>query len=93
MEMNASRSRRCRNRITIQRMHIFNARFTAEESERGNVIKNDLYTQVALMTTKFIVGEVDIEPAGKTTLLLSSRLACRTDRNQGSLARWNEAIQ
>lgn len=38
-----------------------NARFTAEESERGNVIENDLYTQVLMMTTKFIVGDTDIE--------------------------------
>ena len=36
-----------------------NARFTAEESERGNVIENDLYTQVLMMTTKFIVGDTE----------------------------------
>lgn len=38
-----------------------NARFTAEESERGNVIENDLYTYVTMMTTKFIVGEVSLD--------------------------------
>ena len=42
-------------------MHIPRTRFTAEESERGNVIENDLYTQVLMMTTKFIVGDTDIE--------------------------------
>lgn len=38
-----------------------NARFTTEESERGAVIENDLYSYVLMMSTKFIVGEEPIE--------------------------------
>ena len=39
------------------------------------MIENDLYTQVALMTTKFIVGEVDIE-AGWEDYLASLEQIC-----------------
>ncbi len=37
-----------------------NARYTAEESERGNIIENDLYSYVTSMTVKFITGEKPI---------------------------------
>lgn len=34
-----------------------NARFTEDESERGNVYENDIYSYVVMMSTKFITGE------------------------------------
>ena len=72
-----------------------NARFTAEESERGNVIENDLYTQVALMTTKFIVGEVDIEAGWEDYLASLEQIGLSEliEIKEAALARWNEAIQ
>ena len=72
-----------------------NARFTAEESERGNAIENDLYTQVALMTTKFIVGEVDIEAGWEDYLASLEQIGLSEliEIKEAALARWNEAIQ
>lgn len=72
-----------------------NARFTAEESERGNVIENDLYTQVTMMTTKFIVGEADIESGWEDYLasLEQIGLAELIEIKEAALVRWNEAIQ
>ena len=72
-----------------------NARFTAEESERGNVIENDLYTQVLMMTTKFIVGDTDIESGWEDYLASLEKigLAELTEIKEAALARWNEAIQ
>lgn len=71
-----------------------NARFTAEETERGNVIENDLYNQVVLMTTKFIIGEVDIESGWEDYLAsldkigLQELLGIKTD----AMERWNAAL-
>ena len=71
-----------------------NARFTAEESERGNVIENDLYNQVVMMTTKFIIGEADIETGWEDYLAslekigLSELIGIKT----AALERWNAAV-
>lgn len=72
-----------------------NARFTTEESERGNVIENDLYTQVTLMTTKFIVGEVDIESGWEDYLASLEQIGLSEliEIKEAALARWNEAVK
>lgn len=71
------------------------ARFTADESERGNVIENDLYTQVLMMTTKFIVGDTDIETGWDdyVTSLEKIGLPELLEIKEAALVRWNEAIQ
>ncbi|KKO53643.1 extracellular solute-binding protein [Paenibacillus sp. DMB20] len=71
-----------------------NARFTAEESEKGNVIENDLYTYVTLMTTKFIIGEEPLDKfdsyiATLDKMGLQDLIKIKTD----ALNRWNEALK
>ncbi|MEG1445766.1 MAG: ABC transporter substrate-binding protein [Ruthenibacterium sp.] len=70
-----------------------NARFTTEESERGNVIENDLYSYVVLMTTKFIVGEQDIESGFDAYLetLEKTGLSELLTIKETALQRWNAA--
>lgn len=71
-----------------------NVRFTADESERGNVIENDLYNQVVMMTTKFIIGDADIESGWEDYLVslekigLSELIEIKTT----ALTRWNAAM-
>lgn len=71
-----------------------NARFTSEESERGNVIENDLYNQVVMMTTKFITGDADVESgwadylASLEKIGLSELVTIKTN----ALTRWNTAV-
>lgn len=61
----------------------------------ANVIENDLYTQVLMMTTKFIVGDTDIESGWEDYLASLEKigLAELTEIKEAALARWNEAIQ
>lgn len=70
------------------------ARFTAAESERGNVIENDLYTQVLMMTTKFIVGDTDIEAGWEDYLTSLEKIGLSelTEIKEAALVRWNSAI-
>ncbi|MEG0168222.1 MAG: ABC transporter substrate-binding protein, partial [Ruthenibacterium sp.] len=70
-----------------------NARFTTEESERGNVIENDLYSYVVLMTTKFIVGEQDVESGFDAYLetLEKTGLSELLTIKETALQRWNAA--
>ena len=71
-----------------------NARFTAEESERGNVIENDLYTYVTMMTTKFIIGEVSIDKFDEyIDTLNKTGLPELLEIKRAALARWNEAMK
>lgn len=71
----------------------FNARFTAEESERGNVIENDLYTYVTMMTTKFIIGEVSLDKFDEyIDTLNKTGLPELLEIKKAALARWNEAM-
>lgn len=79
----------------IERSFPTNARFTAEESEKGNVIENDLYNQVVMMTTKFIVGETDIESNWKdyTASLEKIGLSQLVEIKTAALERWNAAIK
>ncbi|SMF75451.1 carbohydrate ABC transporter substrate-binding protein, CUT1 family (TC 3.A.1.1.-) [Paenibacillus uliginis N3/975] len=71
-----------------------NARFTAKESEKGNVIENDLFTYVTLMTTKFIIGEESLDNfdsyiATLDKMGLQELLTIKTD----ALKRWNESLK
>ncbi|WP_312372480.1 ABC transporter substrate-binding protein [Lachnoclostridium sp.] len=71
-----------------------NARFTAEESERGNVIENDLYTYVTMMTTKFIIGEVSVDKFDEyIDTLNKTGLPELLEIKRAALARWNEAMK
>lgn len=71
-----------------------NARFTAEESERGNVIENDLYNQVVMMTTKFITGDADIESGWQDYLdsLEQIGLSELIEIKEAAMERWNAAV-
>lgn len=72
----------------------FNARFTAEESERGNVIENDLYTYVTMMTTKFITGEVSIDKFDEyIDTINKTGLPELLEIKKAALVRWNEAMK
>ena len=59
------------------------------------MIENDLYTQVTLMTTKFIVGEVDIESGWEDYLASLEQIGLSEliEIKEAALARWNEAVQ
>lgn len=72
-----------------------NTRFTATESERGNVIENNLYNQVVMMTTKFITGEVDIDSGWNDYLASLNKIGLPelTKIKTTALGRWNEAIK
>ena len=71
-----------------------NARFTTEESERGNVIENDLYTQVVMMTTKFITGEESIDNFDAYLEALNHiGLPELIEIKKAALERWNEALK
>lgn len=71
-----------------------NARFTTEESERGNVIENDLYNQVVMMTTKFIIGEESIDNFDAYLDTLDQiGLQELIEIKTAALERWNEAMQ
>jgi len=71
-----------------------NARFTTEESEKGNVIENDLYTYVTLMTTKFIIGEESLDKFDSYIETLNKTgLQNLLDIKRAALKRWNEAIK
>ncbi len=71
-----------------------NVRFTTEESDAGNTIENDLLLYVTQKTTKFIVGEEDIEKGFDNYIKelenigLSKLLKIKED----ALVRWNAAI-
>lgn len=71
-----------------------NARFTAEESERGNVIENDLYNQVVMMTTKFITGDADIESGWEDYLASLDQIGLPEllEIKEAAMDRWNAAI-
>lgn len=71
-----------------------NARFTAEESERSNVIENDLYNQVVMMTTKFITGDADIESGWQDYLdsLEQIGLSELIEIKEAAMERWNAAV-
>ncbi|GGG11319.1 extracellular solute-binding protein [Paenibacillus aceti] len=71
-----------------------NARFTAKESERGNVIENDLLTYVNLMTTKFIIGEENLDNFNSYIETLDKMgLPELLEIKTAALQRWNEAIK
>ena len=71
-----------------------NARFTAEESERGNVIENDLYNYVVMMTTKFITGEESIDKFDNYIDTLNQYgLPELLEIKKAALERWNEAVK
>lgn len=71
-----------------------NARFTTEESERGNVIENDLYTQVVMMTTKFITGEESLDNFDAYVETLNQiGLPELLEIKKAALGRWNEAMK
>lgn len=71
-----------------------NVRFTAEESERGNVIENDLYNQVVMMTTKFITGDADIESGWEDYLASLDQIGLPEllEIKEAAMDRWNAAI-
>lgn len=70
-----------------------NARFTAEESERGNVIENDLYTYVTMMTTKFIVEEVSLDEYDEYIDTLDrTGLSELLEIKKAAYERWNAVI-
>ncbi|HIW54974.1 MAG TPA: ABC transporter substrate-binding protein [Candidatus Ruthenibacterium merdigallinarum] len=71
-----------------------NARFTAEESERGNVIENDLYNQVVMMTTKFITGDADIESGWEDYLASLDQIGLPEllEIKTAAMERWNAAL-
>ena len=69
-------------------------RFTTEESERGNVIENDLYSHVVMMTTKFITGEESIDNFDSYLQTLEQiGLSELTDIKEAALERWNEKLK
>lgn len=71
-----------------------NARFSTEESERGNVIENDLYNQVVMMTTKFITGEESIDNFDAYVETLNQiGLPELLTIKEAALERWNEAMK
>ncbi len=71
-----------------------NARFTAEESERGNIIENDLYNYVVMMTTKFIYGEESLDKYDTYIETLNKiGLPELIDIKKAALERWNEAMK
>ncbi|WMT41297.1 extracellular solute-binding protein [Paenibacillus sp. D2_2] len=71
-----------------------NARFTAKESERGNVIENDLFTYVNMMTTKFIIGEESLDNFNNYLATLDKiGLPELIEIKTAALQRWNEAIK
>lgn len=71
-----------------------NVRFTADESERGNVIENDLYNQVVMMTTKFIIGDADIESGWEDYLVSLEKIGLSEliEIKTAALTRWNAAM-
>ena len=71
-----------------------NARFTTEESERGNVIENDLYNQVVMMTTKFITGDADIETGWEDYLASLDQIGLPEllEIKTAAMERWNAAL-
>ena len=71
-----------------------NVRFTADESERGNVIENDLYNQVVMMTTKFIIGDADIESGWEDYLASLEKIGLSEliEIKTAALTRWNAAM-
>ncbi|GAA0405502.1 extracellular solute-binding protein [Paenibacillus motobuensis] len=71
-----------------------NARFTTKESERGNVIENDLFSYVNLMTTKFIIGEESLDNFNSYIGTLDKMgLPELMEIKTAALQRWNEAIK
>lgn len=71
-----------------------NVRFTSQESERGNVIENDLYNQVVMMTTKFIIGEENLDQFDTYIDTLNKiGLQELLTIKEAALERWNAALK